>query len=120
MTVLYIRCPDCGEEFDGRPSLVKKAYRQHLRYCEPIRPEWSWDTLRMNILKRDGFECRDCRSKKNLEVHHILPLHKGGTNDPQNLMTLCEKCHNRHHFDDRRKRALRIFHRKSGRNLSNL
>jgi 5-methylcytosine-specific restriction protein A len=27
------------------------------------------------------------------EVHHILPLSKGGTHAPDNLMSLCSLCH---------------------------
>jgi len=29
------------------------------------------------------------------EVHHILPLSKGGTHDRENLMSLCTSCHSR-------------------------
>jgi 5-methylcytosine-specific restriction protein A len=27
------------------------------------------------------------------EVHHVLPLANGGTNDEGNLMALCKSCH---------------------------
>ncbi|HOE18067.1 MAG TPA: HNH endonuclease [Syntrophorhabdaceae bacterium] len=27
------------------------------------------------------------------EVHHIIPLSKGGTHDESNLMSLCTSCH---------------------------
>jgi len=27
------------------------------------------------------------------EVHHIIPLSQGGTNDLDNLMSLCKSCH---------------------------
>lgn len=33
----------------------------------------------------------------NFEAHHILPLSKGGTNDPANGMALCRSCHRRAH-----------------------
>ena len=29
------------------------------------------------------------------EVHHILPLSRGGTNDEDNLMSLCKSCHSK-------------------------
>jgi len=37
-------------------------------------------------------ECFICRSKKNLEVHHIIPFHIAPDKelDPKNLITLCE------------------------------
>lgn len=30
--------------------------------------------------------------QSNLTVDHKIPLNKGGTNDPENLQVLCEKC----------------------------
>lgn len=30
-----------------------------------------------------------------LEVHHIIPVVAGGTNEDYNLMALCPSCHNR-------------------------
>ena len=31
------------------------------------------------------------------EVHHIVPLSEGGTNDESNLMSLCRSCHEKIH-----------------------
>ena len=28
-----------------------------------------------------------------LSAHHIIPRHKGGSNDERNLITLCKHCH---------------------------
>ncbi len=33
------------------------------------------------------------------EVHHILPVNRGGTNDASNLMSLCRSCHNKIHIE---------------------
>jgi 5-methylcytosine-specific restriction protein A len=27
------------------------------------------------------------------EIHHIVPLNKGGTNERSNLMPICRECH---------------------------
>jgi 5-methylcytosine-specific restriction endonuclease McrA len=54
--------------------------------------------LREFILKRDNMICQNCGKKKrktNLEVHHIIPRSKGGTNDINNCVTLCKYCHDR-------------------------
>ncbi|MDQ7821552.1 MAG: HNH endonuclease signature motif containing protein [Candidatus Eremiobacteraeota bacterium] len=47
------------------------------------------------ILKRDRFRCQTpgCRCRRNLHVHHIIRRSQGGTDDPWNLITLCEACH---------------------------
>ncbi|MDQ7827189.1 MAG: HNH endonuclease signature motif containing protein [Candidatus Eremiobacteraeota bacterium] len=47
------------------------------------------------ILRRDRFRCQapGCRCRRNLHVHHIIRRSQGGTDDPWNLITLCEACH---------------------------
>lgn len=46
---------------------------------------------------RDGYKCRNCGSKKELEVHHRRPRSKGGSDRPGNLITLCHECHTDYH-----------------------
>lgn len=33
------------------------------------------------------------------EVHHILPISRGGTHARDNLMSLCQSCHNKIHLE---------------------
>ncbi|WP_083866574.1 HNH endonuclease [Natronococcus occultus] len=35
----------------------------------------------------------NCSSEQRLEVHHIVPLSVGGSNELSNLVTLCKECH---------------------------
>lgn len=37
-------------------------------------------------------KCVICGSVKKLEIHHIVPLSKHGSNNKDNLTTLCKKC----------------------------
>lgn len=54
-----------------------------------------WQQVRKKHLDKQN-QCQFCGNSKNLEVHHIVPVH---TNpelelDPDNLITLCDKnCH---------------------------
>jgi 5-methylcytosine-specific restriction endonuclease McrA len=42
--------------------------------------------------------CAACGNKENTELHHIIPIAAGGTNDNFNLIYLCHDCHmNLHH-----------------------
>ena len=55
--------------------------------------------VREYVLHRDGHKCQNpnCKCKDNkeqiLKVHHIIYRSKGGTDRPENLITLCSKCH---------------------------
>ena len=57
--------------------------------------------VREFVLHRDGHKCQnpDCKYKDKdkkeqiLKVHHIIYRSKGGTDRPENLITLCSKCH---------------------------
>jgi 5-methylcytosine-specific restriction protein A len=48
--------------------------------------------IRFFILTRDQFKCKLCGAREILEVDHIIPLHAGGTDEPENLQTLCHNC----------------------------
>lgn len=37
--------------------------------------------------------CAVCGAIAGLETDHIIPLHRGGTNDWSNLQSLCQECH---------------------------
>jgi hypothetical protein len=52
-------------------------------------------SVRREVLARDGHRCRTagCGSAHFLDVHHVVPREHGGTNDPENLITLCAACH---------------------------
>lgn len=53
------------------------------------------NSKRYDVLKRDKFQCVLCGasgSEANLEVDHIVPVSRGGTNDMKNLRCLCFKC----------------------------
>lgn len=80
--------------------------------CVPEIPELSLETLENSVLNsysfirpgkwwtvlsRDKWKCLSCgRSAREdgviLEVDHILPRSKGGSDELENLQTLCKKC----------------------------
>lgn len=63
------------------------------------------------VLHRDNHECQAKRKvahSKKLHVHHIVFRSNGGTNTPDNLITLCESCH-----DDLHKGKFELKVRKS-------
>ena len=52
-------------------------------------------SVRVTVLYRDNFKCVFCgRTSQQIElqVDHIFPFAKGGSNDISNLQTLCVDC----------------------------
>jgi 5-methylcytosine-specific restriction endonuclease McrA len=47
---------------------------------------------RDRVYARDGHLCRHCGATAYLEIDHIHPVSKGGTNDLENLQVLCQTC----------------------------
>lgn len=48
------------------------------------------------VKTRDGERCVRCGSKKDVEIHHIIP----GQSTPENLALLCRDCHREAHGED--------------------
>lgn len=65
-------------------------------YAGPITPrlpDSEWWPLRNFILDRDGHTCAYCRADAGrMCADHIVPLSRGGTNDPDNLAAACVPC----------------------------
>ena len=56
--------------------------------------------LRHEVFRRDNYRCRECgatNKETTLEIDHIVPVSKGGTNSLSNLQTLCKKCNRAKH-----------------------
>jgi len=52
-----------------------------------------WQESREIALTRDNRRCRKCGTEDNLHVHHLIPRHLEGSDDAENLITLCAGCH---------------------------
>lgn len=52
--------------------------------------------IRQNVLMRDNYTCQICgatvKDGAKLEIDHVIPFSKGGTNDENNLQVLCQQC----------------------------
>ena len=73
------------------PNLMNEKIR-HWGYQRGFN--YGYSSRRSAILHRDNYTCQCC-GKKNcrLEVHHIKFRSNGGTDDEENLITLCKECH---------------------------
>jgi len=57
----------------------------------------SYEKLRQQVLRRDGWRCQSCGSMSNLEVHHKEFRSRLGNDSEGNLITLCTACHAQMH-----------------------
>jgi 5-methylcytosine-specific restriction protein A len=94
-------CPalvPAGERFC--PAHAKAAAATYERYeRDPaVRRRYgrTWRRIRAAFIAAHPL-CAVCEREGRLtpaaEVHHVLPLSKGGTHDAENLMALCKACH---------------------------
>ena len=60
--------------------------------------------VRQNVLMRDNYTCQICgatvKDGAKLEIDHIKPVSKGGTNNENNLQVLCQQCNREKHNRD--------------------
>ena len=77
------------------PSLANPK-RKHWGYQKGTN--YGFANSREHALFRDKYTCQCCGAKHTrLEVHHIIYRSKGGKDDLDNLITLCEDCHKKVH-----------------------
>jgi 5-methylcytosine-specific restriction endonuclease McrA len=60
--------------------------------------ERAWQDTAQQARENTGGVCENCGAEggsRDLDVHHIVPVAAGGTNEPWNLMALCIGCHRR-------------------------
>jgi len=94
--------PGCPELTRGKycPAHQKLADQQYEKYRRDpaTRKRYGrvWQRVRAKYVAEHPL-CEEClkhgRHTPVQEVHHILPLSKGGTHAPDNLMSLCTSCH---------------------------
>jgi hypothetical protein len=94
------RCPECEAMHAGERAL-DRADRERVECDAAVSVPGQRNTTtipprtRREVLARDRHRCRapGCDHMRFLEVHHLVPRSRGGTNDPSNLITLCSACH---------------------------
>ena len=57
---------------------------------------------RREVYRRDGWRCALCDSTQYIQIHHCVPRGQGGTDEVENLITLCADCHTLAHGMDLR------------------
>lgn len=66
---------------------------EKLRTPELRKPRGGAWTRKANAHKAAHVHCASCGRIGPVETDHIVPLHRGGSNDWSNLQSLCKECH---------------------------
>ena len=91
----------------GRPTLSIGTYVLESETQAPPQDRKIPDPVRYAVMHRDTYSCQDCKwdsrkdwsasAPRHLELHHRIPHAKGGANTEENLITLCNICHDNRH-----------------------
>lgn len=90
---ISVACVDGGSY---GPSLVPiLSIQRRSRFARfaprpPIPTEIRW-----MVYSRDGHRCLHCGTTEALSLDHIYPYSLGGSDEPDNLQTLCRPCNSR-------------------------
>lgn len=81
-------------------QLMEKPWLQEHKWAYQKGVNYGYVNAREHALARDNYTCQCC-GKKNcrLEVHHIVFQRNDGSDDLENLVTLCKDCHDTIHHD---------------------
>jgi len=66
------------------------------KYAEYLNSD-DWQEKRAVALEVDGYRCYNCKTKKNLHVHHMTYGDWYNVNPKTDLVTLCGDCHREVH-----------------------
>jgi hypothetical protein len=108
--IVVHQCEDCGRTAVQTSRGAKRVgtATAEAMHCDalvhrPDEPNRATipPTVRRKVMARDGYRCRTpgCGAARFLEVHHVVPRAEGGSNKPDNLVTLCSACHRLSHED---------------------
>ena len=87
-----------GEDFIKSPlNLMKDVHVPAYKLSDKVRMYQHdvkrWYGIMKEVFRRDNYTCQYCGAKGvKLEVDHIIPFSRGGSDDLSNLTTSCRRC----------------------------
>ena len=112
---ILLTCPVCNRQFKKWKSQMinfqtKKPLKKICcsKKCRDIALRVDWNELTRGMLKqrwikefgKKNLYCRRCKYDKpyNIVIHHKKYVIDGGSNNPENLESLCLNCHGEEHY----------------------
>ena len=100
----YRGCPKLVDSASGycreHEKEVSRNYDKAREVEHNKRYGYRWRKIRKRFFQANPL-CVLCKAEGRYnfaeEIHHIKPLSEGGTNEDENLMSLCRRCHAKIH-----------------------
>ena len=70
-----------------------------MKRCLTLEPGYIPIRIRRRVLARDGFRCVWCGRSEKQRVSHFIQKRVGGETSYYNLVTTCEECKRKRHYD---------------------
>lgn len=99
ITRLVLECGQFDMQLMKDPS-IRCDKKIHWAYQKG--PNYGFANTKEMVLNRDDYTCQYCKGKRKdskLEVHHIVFRSQGGSDNQENLITLCHTCHSLLHSE---------------------
>lgn len=95
----------------GKKTSLKKIFTPPKEQEDGNGKRLVSESTKKFVAAKQGWKCGLCQTTldETYEVDHITPLHKGGSNDPTNLMALDPICHRKKTNADRLGVAVETF-----------
>ena len=93
ITTLVLETGQFDAHLMKNPALTNEKIK-HWGYQKGAN--YGFENTKAMVLNRDGYKCQCCKGKhkdSKLEVHHIIFRSQGGSDEAENLITLCHTCH---------------------------
>lgn len=94
--LVYLRKAEQLHNVDG---LSLRSVNDEYEYPSVIRlyryvhvPFRQVSLSRVNIFRRDGYQCVYCGTRNNLTLDHVVPRSQGGKDSWGNLVSCCQTC----------------------------
>lgn len=94
---IYLSLNKSDEEHDVESFAAEARIALHLVETQPeiydprLRCPPIPQALRELVYRRDSYRCQECGTWEDISIDHVVARTCGGSNDPENLRTLCRK-----------------------------